>query len=169
MPQFDVSTYPSQIFWLFVTFTLLYFLMSRVALPRIGEVLERRQKTIEDNLAKARLLKEDSDAAIATYEAALAEARSTAQEVIRTAVGRITAEQADKTAALAEKLAAEGGAAEDRIAKAKDQALSQVDALAAEIARDATDRLIGIKVQTKTAEKAVEAVKSGNPGEVSHG
>jgi len=81
MPQFDIATFSEQIFWLFVIFGILYFLMSKIALPKVGEVLERRHKTIEDNLGKARALKDETDAAIAKYEAALAEARDAHRQI----------------------------------------------------------------------------------------
>jgi F-type H+-transporting ATPase subunit b len=157
MPQFDPSTFTSQIFWLFAIFFILYFLMSKIALPKVGEVLERRHKTIEDNLGKARALKDETDAAIAKYEAALAEARNAAHADIREASEKAAAEQSAKTEAMVKKLSKKTSDAEKRIADAKAQAMTGVAEAAADIARDATDKLIGVKVQTKTAEKAVSA------------
>ena len=57
LPQLDVQTYASQIFWLVVSFIVLYFLVAKVAMPRISEVLEERQERIEDDLDKAETLK----------------------------------------------------------------------------------------------------------------
>ncbi|MFH1805138.1 MAG: hypothetical protein ABID63_09650 [Pseudomonadota bacterium] len=158
MPQFDISTFSEQIFWLFVVFGILYMLMARVALPKVGEVLERRHKTIEDNLGKARALKDDTDAAIAKYEAALAEARSAAQEDIRVASEKAAAEQAARTEAVAKKLSKKTSEAEKSIAEAKLQAMTGVADAAADLAREATEKLIGVKVQPKTAEKAVSVI-----------
>jgi F-type H+-transporting ATPase subunit b len=62
-PPFDKSTFPSQLFWLSVTFVLLYLLMARVALPRIASILGERRKHVDDHLAEAQRLKEQSDAA----------------------------------------------------------------------------------------------------------
>ncbi|WP_033068124.1 ATP synthase subunit B' [Thalassospira australica] len=158
MPQFDIATFSEQIFWLFVIFTILYFLMSKIALPKVGEVLERRQKNIEDNLGKARALKDETDAAIAKYEAALAEARDAAQADIREASEKAAAEQAKKTEAMVKKLSKKTSDAEKAIADAKTDAMTGVAEAASEIAREATDKLIGVKVQAKTADKAVSAI-----------
>src|SRR5882757_10948061 len=78
-PPFDKQTFPSQIFWFALTFIALYLLMSRVALPRVGSILEDRRRHIDGNLADAQRLKGESDAAIAAHEKALAEARGRAQ------------------------------------------------------------------------------------------
>src|SRR5713226_4107678 len=78
-PPFDAHSFASQLIWLALTFIALYLLMSRVALPRIGSILEERRRHIEADLAEAQRLKGDSDAAIAAYEKALADARGRAQ------------------------------------------------------------------------------------------
>jgi F-type H+-transporting ATPase subunit b len=78
-PPFDAQTFASQLFWFALTFIVLYLLMSRVALPRIGTILEDRRKRIESDLAEAQRFKEASDAAIVAHEKALAEARGRAQ------------------------------------------------------------------------------------------
>src|SRR5258707_6691574 len=78
-PPFDKQTFPSQVLWLALTFVALYLLMSRIALPRIDSILERRRGRISGDLAEAQRLKGESDAAIAAYEESLAQARGRAQ------------------------------------------------------------------------------------------
>src|SRR6266436_8827694 len=78
-PPFDAHTFASQLFWLALAFIALYLLMSRIALPRIGSILEARRQRIQDDLAEAQRFKDGSDAAIAAHEKALAEARGRAQ------------------------------------------------------------------------------------------
>ena len=78
-PPFAKETFASQLLWLVLVFVALYLLMSRVALPRIGSILEERRQSIDTDLAAAQQLKTESDAAIAAYEKALAEARGRAQ------------------------------------------------------------------------------------------
>ena len=75
-PPFQKDTFASQLVWLVLIFGVLYLLMSRVALPRIGAIMAARQTSIEADLAEARRLKDESDAAIAAYEKALADARA---------------------------------------------------------------------------------------------
>ena len=78
-PPFDRETFASQLFWLAITFALLYLLMARFALPRVGSIIEDRRKHIDGDLAEANRHKGESDAAIAAHEKALAEARGRAQ------------------------------------------------------------------------------------------
>ena len=75
MPQFDPSTYASQLFWLAVMFVALYWIVSKIAVPRIGEVLEQRARVIQDDLDRAVQLKAETDAAAGAYDKAMAEAR----------------------------------------------------------------------------------------------
>ena len=75
-PPFEAHHFPSQLLWLTLTFVLLYVLMSRVALPRIGAILADRQRRIAEDLAAAQRFKEQSEVADAAYQKALAEARA---------------------------------------------------------------------------------------------
>ncbi|MEX0860470.1 MAG: ATP F0F1 synthase subunit B, partial [Cucumibacter sp.] len=97
-PPFDASTFASQILWLVLTFGALYLLMSKVALPRIGEILEIRRDRIESDLAEAERLRQRTDKAIQSYEEALAEARRRAHEIAEKTRGEIRADLGDKRA-----------------------------------------------------------------------
>src|SRR5260221_7380994 len=79
MPQLDLSTFPSQIFWLAVFFVVLYLLMARLALPRIEKIIDERRNRVEGDLDKAGQMKSEAEAVIAAYEKALADARHQAQ------------------------------------------------------------------------------------------
>ena len=78
MPQFDMSTAPSQVFWLIVVFGLLYLAFVKVVLPKMGGVIEARSNKIEGDPARAERLKSEAEEAVAVYEKALAEARAQA-------------------------------------------------------------------------------------------
>ena len=156
-PPFDASTYPSQLLWLAITFAALYFIMKRVALPRIGEILEERRDRIEGDLAEAERLRQKTDQAIASYGAALAEARSNAHKIAEQARGenkaKLDAERAKVEANLSKKVAA----AEERIAETKAEAMGHVDEIAAETAQAVVAQLVG-KVPVKSARDAVAKV-----------
>src|ERR1700693_658301 len=91
-PPFDQQTFPSQRLWLALTFVALCLLMSKIALPRIDSILERRRARIAGDLAEAQRLKGESDAAIASYEKALADARARAQALVSDSRQRQAAE-----------------------------------------------------------------------------
>ena len=162
MPQLDPAAWPTQLFWLAVTFITLYFIISRVVIPRTGGVIEKRKAAINGDLAQARKLKAETDAAVTSYEAALAEARAKAQAIAldnrNKLNGEIDAERAKLDAALGSKIAD----AEKAIAASKNKALADVREVAADIAGNIVSTLIGAKV-TKTAVAAAiaKATKQG--------
>ena len=92
-PPFQSQTFASQLVWLAIAFVLLYVLMAKLALPRVGAIIESRQKRIADDIAEAGQLKLQSDQAVAAYEKALADARARAQAIAN--------ETRDKQAAMA--------------------------------------------------------------------
>jgi F-type H+-transporting ATPase subunit b len=158
MPQFDPSTWPPQIVWLIITFVALYFLMAKVALPRISEILDERDFRINDSLRKAEGLKQDAEDAVAAYEQRMAEARAKAQEQVRDAREEAAAEAARRHAALSERLSEEISAAEARIEAARREALEGIQAVSAEVAAMAVERLIGQRPAPAKAAAAVDQV-----------
>ncbi|MGA6930670.1 MAG: F0F1 ATP synthase subunit B', partial [Pseudolabrys sp.] len=91
-PPFDSHTFASQLVWLVITFVLLYVVLAKVALPRVGGIIAERQKRIDDDLAQANSFKTQSDSAIAAYEKALADARNRAQSIANDMREKQTAE-----------------------------------------------------------------------------
>lgn len=161
MPQFDPSTFASQIFWLAVTFVALYVLMARVALPRIAEVLEERSERIADDLERAESLKKEADAVVEQYEAALAKARTEAGAVIAQATQEIAELTSKRQSAFAADLAKQTDAAEARIAKAKDEAKAQVRSIAIDAAGDITAKLTGIAPSEDQVARSVDQELKG--------
>lgn len=157
LPQLNVGTYPTQIFWLAVTFGLLLILMSKVALPRVAEVLEARQEKIANDLDRAHAMKSEADGVIQAYEKALADARANAQKVLADTVAATDAETAKRQGALATELAARAREAEARINAAKETALGNVRSVSAEAAQAAVAKLVGIDLDQARAEAAVDA------------
>ncbi len=158
MPQLDFSTFPSQIFWLAVIFVLLYLLMARVALPRVSAMIDARKARIEGDLERAAQMKAEAEAVMAAYERSLADARAQAQATLKQAMDHFAAEAAERQRKAAEALAAETSAAEKRIAAAKSEALRGLRAVAIDVARTATRRLVGVDVDEGSAAAAVNRV-----------
>ena len=91
-PPFERDTFASQFVWFAIFFVLLYVLMARLALPRIGGILEQRRGRIEQDLRAAQGFREQSDAELAAYEKALADARARAQGIANQTRDRLNAE-----------------------------------------------------------------------------
>lgn len=158
MPQLDTSKFASQFIWLTITFGILLILMSRVALPRISQVLEERRHKIDGNLKKAESLKAEAEAASDDYQEALADARDHAQEILRQARQEIAERAAEKQAETGRRLNGEIEAAEKSISEARNAALAEVRRVALEVAQSAAERLAGEKADAGSLGDAVDAV-----------
>ncbi|MAF94580.1 MAG: F0F1 ATP synthase subunit B' [Rhodospirillaceae bacterium] len=156
MPQLDVNTFLPQIVWLVITFAALFLLMWRVAVPRIADVLETRQRRIDDNLDKAVESKKEAEQTLAAYEQAIAEAHAGANTHIAEAAARMSAEAAEREAKLAEDLSARIAAAENEIAKAVDDAMNNIRAATIEVAAAALERLTGEAPGEKAVAKVID-------------
>jgi len=157
MPQFNPEWFASQLFWLLLTFLVLYLLMSKVALPRVAEILQERQEKVSDDLAKAERMQAEAKEAYDAYEQRLHEARSQAQALLREANEAAAAEQARRQADFAKEMDARVVEAESRIAEARKAALDDLESVAAEIAQAATVKLIGGRIGKAKAEASVKA------------
>jgi F-type H+-transporting ATPase subunit b len=158
-PPMDTSTFPSQIFWLVIFFGLLYLLMSKVALPKMGAVLEKRSNTIHGDLAKANALKNETQAAVQAYEKALADARAKAQAIAAETRAKMTAEMDSERASLEKTLAAKTAEAEGKIATAKAVSMKDVGEVAAETAAEIVRELTGSTISKSDAAQAVAGIK----------
>ncbi len=156
-PPFDSSTFPSQLLWLAIAFGLFYYLMAKVALPRIAGILEDREDRIAGDMAEADRLKRETDEAIAAYEQALAEARLKANSIAAATRDKLDADVAAKREAAEEGLAGKLAEAEERIASIKAAALEEVGTIASETAEAVVTSLIGGKVTKTELSKAISA------------
>ncbi len=142
-PPFQSEHFPSQLLWLVLTFLLLYVLMSRIALPRIGSIFAERSKRISDDLAAANRFKEQSEAANAAYQKELADARGRAQAIANETRDKQAAEAAATNKRLEAQLHDKLVAAEQSIAGTRTAAMQNVGTIAAETAVAIVERLIG--------------------------
>ena len=161
MPQLDFSTFSPQLIWLAITFIGLYLLMSRVALPKIGGVIEQRQSKIADDLDTAQSLKNDTEKAIAAYEQALAEARAKAHTIAQETRDKLNAEVEAERAKVDAEIADKVSQAETAINKMKADALKDVTRIAGDVAGDIVGQLTGAKVSKAAVTKAIEKAAKG--------
>lgn len=156
-PPFDPATFGSQLVWLVICFVGLYLLMGRVALPRIGRILETRENRISGDLAEAARLKQETDAAIAAYEQALAEARQNAHGIAQKARDAAKTEMDADRKRVEESLREKLDAAEKRINDVKARALSEVDAIANDAAQAIVETLLGMNLGKAEIAGAVQS------------
>ena len=157
-PQLNAATYPGQMFWLLIAFVVLYALMSKLSLPRVAEVLDRRAKQRTDNLDRAEQLQEEAGRARESYEATLAKAQQTAQESLQSAEREISDKISDENAKFMENARKRVLDAERNIAKAKEGALASVADIAAEIAADMAGKIADVQVSKADAKIIAQSV-----------
>ena len=157
MPQLDVATFSSQIFWLVVTFIALFLIMWRISVPKISDALEARQKRIDDNLNRAEELRKEAEAAMDTYQSSLADARSGAQRTILEANAKLAEDAQAREAELGETLAKRIAESEANILAAMDEAIINIRDVAVEVSVSAAERLTGEAPSPDAASSAVDA------------
>ena len=161
MPQLNPLDWAPQIIWLIITFGILYLLMVKVALPRIGGVIDARAAHIANDLAEADKLRRQTEEAIAAYEQALAEAKQKAHAIIEAGRAKLKEEIAAEREKLEQDLAKKSAEAAARIEAAEVSAMKDVNAVAADVASDIVRRLIGAAPAKAEIETAVEAARKG--------
>src|SRR5215472_17604454 len=154
-PPFNPHTFASQLLWLALIFLALYLLMSRIALPRIGSILEARRQRIQDDLAEAQRFKDASDAAIAAHEKALAEARGRAQVLANETRAKAVAAADARRKEVDAKLHGRIAEAEKAIAATRSSAMANLRGIAVEAAGAIVERLTGVAPASEEVGQAV--------------
>jgi F-type H+-transporting ATPase subunit b len=160
-PPFESSTYASQLVSLVIAFVALYLIVSRIALPRVGGVIDARQNAIDGDLAAAQKLKDESDAALKAYESDLASARSRAQAIGAETREKLNAASEAERKKLEERLSHKLAEAEKTIASTREAAMSNVRGIAADAAAAIVQRLTGVMPDGKSVDSAVDASLKG--------
>jgi F-type H+-transporting ATPase subunit b len=160
-PPFQKDTFASQLVSLLIAFVALYLIVSRIALPRVGGLLDARQNKIEGDLSEAQKLKDESDSALKAYESELAAARSRAQAIGTETREKLNAASEAERKTLEQQLSVKLAAAEKTIASTREAAMSNVRGIAAEAASAIVQRLTGVMPDGKSVDNAVDASLKG--------
>lgn len=160
LPQLNVNDYAPQLIWLAGIFCLLYLLMSKLVLPRVGSVLQERGDRIAKDLAAAQRLKGETEQALANYEKAMNEAKANGQKIAQHNRDTLNAEINAERAQVDARISAQAVDAEKRIAAAKAKAMGSVNDIAGETARAIVSQLIGQEVSAADAVQALAAQTS---------
>jgi len=160
MPQLDFSTFPNQIFWLVVTLVVIYLILSRVALPRIGGILSERAGTITNDLAAAEDFKAKAAEAEEAYNKALADARAEASRIVAEAKAEIQADLDVEIAKADAEIAAKTAESEKAIAEIQEGAMEAVQTVAKDTAKEIVAAM-GASADARSVTAAVNARMKG--------
>ncbi|WP_104020125.1 F0F1 ATP synthase subunit B' [Roseovarius nitratireducens] len=160
MPQLCGDWFGNQIFWLAIALVVLYFILSRIALPRIAAVLAERQGTITNDLAAAEDLKSKAAEAEEAYKQALADAKAEAQKIVAETKASIKKDLDRANEEADAEIKAKTAEGEKKIAEIREGALDAVK----EVAKDVTTELVasmGQKADGRSVSAAVNARMKG--------
>jgi F-type H+-transporting ATPase subunit b len=160
-PPFQKDTFASQLVSLLIAFVALYLIVSRIALPRVGSLLDERQNKIDGDLAEAQKLKDESDGALKAYESDLAAARSRAQAIGAETREKLNAASEAERKTLEQRLSAKLADAEKTIASTRETAMRNVRGIAADAAAAIVQRLTGVVPDGTSVDRAVDASLKG--------
>jgi F-type H+-transporting ATPase subunit b len=160
-PPFQKDTFASQLVSLLIAFVALYLIVSKIALPRVGSLLDERQKKIEGDLAGAQTLRDESDTALKAYESELAAARSRAQAIGTETREKLNAASEAERKTLEGRLSVKLAEAEKTIAATREAAMSNVRSIASDAAIAIVQRLTGLAPDRRSVNKAVDASLKG--------
>ena len=157
LPQLDITTWPSQLFWLVVTFLIGYFLISLLVAPSISAVLENRSTKIANDLETAKQAQDNAKDVYNSYEESLREAKSQAAISVAKALEEAKAKTASRNTAVNKKMATSAKKAEARLSEIREEALSSLEDLATETSQKIIAELTPIKVTKAVVKRHVTA------------
>ncbi len=160
-PPFNAETFPSQLLWFVLAFGALYLLMSRIALPRVGAILETRENRIAADLDTAARAQQQADAAGKAHEKTLTDARANARDTAQAASVRLAAESDARRKSLEADLNAQLAVAEKQIAATKAAAMGHVSQIAEDAAAAIVQQLTGRAAPAAVIASAVADLKTG--------
>lgn len=143
LPQLDFSTWAGQIFWLVITFGILYLVLAKFILPRLATGIVDRKDRIHDDLDSAANMQREAEEAEKSYNQTLAAARAKAHNVAETTRSAVDAEIKTEVDAAEADMDRQAAAAEARISELRAKAMSNVEGIASDAAGDIYKALIG--------------------------
>lgn len=156
-PPFETHTFVAQLIWLALAFGLLYYLMSKIALPRIESILHDRSSRLASDLEEAERMKKEADAAGEAYEKSLRDASAKAQGIAQEARAKLAAASDARRKAKEEELNEKLAASETTIRESTARAMSNVRDIAGETASAIVERLTGTAPDKASLDRALDA------------
>lgn len=161
LPQFDVTTFPSQIFWLSVTFVILYLFFSKKTLPDISGTIKSRREHINNDLDTAEKLRTESEEVHEAYEKQLEEARARSTAILSDMQTRVRKKSDDSNLKYQQKLNKEIAEMEKNIEAARNKSMKEMETIAAEIASEAAEKIVGLDTDIEQARNVIRSLHNG--------
>ena len=163
MPQLDVATYPSLIFWLIVTFSFTFFVLKYYVTPKMSEILNDRKEKIDSDLFEAKQSREEAENSKTDQEKSILDAKEKAIIIVRDAVEKSKSKLLISETKAKEKLSKKLEDAEKNILNTKKDSLKIVNEVASDIAVIISDKISGIKISKNLTLKSVnDEIKKSN-------
>jgi F-type H+-transporting ATPase subunit b len=156
MPQLNPEFWISQIFWLTITFGVLYVVLSKLILPKISANLEIRKSQIVENIEAAEKQREQSELNLAEYEKIIQNSKNEAKKYYKQARERLLKDISSKKDSLDKGLNLEIQKTESEIQEFRDKAPEKINKIAVEISTDLLQQLIGAEVNNSSISAIVD-------------
>ena len=158
MPQIAqiAEIFASQLFWLTITFGIIFFGIGLGMLPKIQSTVDARDQRISSDLERAEKAREEADKLEEDYRAAMDKARGESARAVAEAKADAARQSEARMAEVDAKLDAQLVEAQQRIAKSREAAIAELEAVAADATRQIVERLTGVEVAPAVAQEAVK-------------
>lgn len=160
MPQLDITTYTSQLFWLCICFFSMYFIMAKIIIPRIADIIDQRQSKIDDYINKAMEIKKQAEESLEKYQNALAQATSEADKSLNKTQEELNALIAKRQEELDKKLREKITSSEAQITKSKEQALQQLHEISENLALEIVKKIGLTEIKPQNIKAAIKKVET---------
>ena len=162
MPQLNPEFWVSQIFWLTLTFGILYLVLSKLILPKISANLESRKSQISDNIEAADKQRDESDAKLKEYEEIISKSKNEAKNIYNQSREKALKDINTKRDILDKQIDEEIKKAEDEINQLRKDAPTKINKIAIETASELTKKLIGAEVNNSSISAIVDDLSKRN-------
>jgi F-type H+-transporting ATPase subunit b len=156
MPQLDTKFWFSQFFWLTITFSILFVLLSRFILPKISANLETRKSQILENISAAEKKREESELKIKEFEKIIEKSKNDAKRHLNQVKEKLARNISNKKITLEKELLEEIQKVELEIQGLKDKAPEKINKIAIETSTDLLQQLIGVDVNGSSISAIVD-------------
>ena len=151
LPQFDLTSFPSQIFWLFVAFVILYVYFSKKALPDVSSILDRRREYINAELNTAETKRKEAEKLQSQYDESVKSALFQSKEINQKAKNTAQDQVERSTLDFQKRSEKSIAATTTEIEKSKAETLQEINGIAADITIQAVEKIAGLKVTKQEA------------------